>query len=194
MREITKVEPFGTDIDLNAGVMKDPDVHILRRASDMRGYYQDGEALEELIRKEEDPVHYEVFEKDIPEEYGQLRFSVSKLQPGIIGEECFMTKGHYHSVAQTAEIYLCLRGEGYMVMKTLEGRSKVEPMTPERLLYVSPYWAHRSVNTGNEPLISLCIYPGEAGHNYGGIEKEGFLQRIYLRDGKVEIVKHKPSP
>ena len=31
-----------------------------------------------------------------------------------------------------------------------------------------------SVNTGDEPLISFCVYPADAGHNYGDIEKEGF--------------------
>ena len=99
-----------------------------------------------------------------------------------------MTKGHYHSVAETAEIYLCLRGEGCMVMKTAAGRTLAESMKRWRLVYVPPYWAHRSVNTGGEPLISLCIYPAEAGHNYGDIEKQGFPQRVYRRKGTIEIV------
>ena len=188
MGEEPLFDPFGTDLDLIEGVMKEPDVRIERRASDMRGYYQNEEALEDIIRRGDDPVHYEVFEKDIPERYGQLRFSISKLQPGTVGEECFMTKGHYHSVAETAEIYLCLRGEGCMVMKTVDGRTLAESMKPGRLVYVPPYWAHRSVNTGGEPLISLCIYPAEAGHNYGDIEKQGFPQRVYRRKGTIEIV------
>ena len=188
MSDNTVVEPFGTEFDLLAGIMKDPDIHIERKASDMRGYYQDGEALEAIIIREKDPVHYEVFEKNIPEKYGQIRFSISKLQPGTVGEECFMTKGHYHEVIETAEIYLCLHGEGSMVMKTAEGRSRTEPMIPGRLVYVPPFWAHRSVNTGAAPLMSLCIYPGEAGHNYGDIEKEGFPLRIFRRNGQIEIV------
>ena len=49
--------------------------------------------------------------------------------------------------------------------------------------------AHRTVNTGDEPLISLCVYPGNAGHNYGDIEKEGFPIRVLKRSGKVEMVK-----
>jgi glucose-6-phosphate isomerase len=188
MDQQSMIDPFDTDFDLIEGTMKQPDTRIERRASDMRGYYQDGEALEDIIRRSEDPIHYEVFEKDIPEQYGQIRFSISKLQPGTVGEECFMTKGHYHTVVETAEIYLCLRGEGFMVMKTAEGRSGAESMQPGRLVYVPPYWAHRSVNTGDEPLISLCIYPAEAGHNYGDIEKQGFPQRVYRRKRKIEIV------
>jgi glucose-6-phosphate isomerase len=47
------------------------------------------------------------------------------------------------------------------------------------------------VNTGAEPLSSLCVYPAEAGHNYGDIEKEGFPLRVFRRSGKVEIVSSK---
>ena len=75
-----------------------------------------------------------------------------------------------------------------MLLKTVEGLCEPEAMEPGRLVYVPPYWAHRSINTGDEPLVSLCIYPGEAGHNYGDIEKQGFPKRIFKIDGQVKIV------
>ncbi len=102
-----------------------------------------------------------------------------------------MTKGHYHAVPGTAEIYLCLSGQGYMLMKLADGSSAYERFLPGRMVYVPPFWAHRTVNTGDEPLISFCVYPGDAGHNYGDIEKEGFPLRVFKRAGKVEIVKNK---
>jgi glucose-6-phosphate isomerase, archaeal len=178
--------PFGVDFDLAQGIMKDPDIHVVRRASSMRGLYSDPKALEELIAKN-DPVHYEVFEKQVPERPGHLKFCISKIYPGNVGGECFMTKGHYHAIPGTAEIYLCLRGEGYMLMKLATGQTAHERFQPGRMCYVPPLWAHRSVNTGEEPLISLCVYPAEAGHNYGDIEKEGFPLRVWIRRGKVEI-------
>jgi len=179
--------PFSTDIDLIWGIMKDPDNHIIRRASDLRGYYSDAAALEDMIRAG-DPILYEVFEKKIPEQHGHLQFCISLTRPGTVGEEFYLTKGHYHELADTAEIYLCLRGSGYMVMKTSARRSAVERFLPGRIVYVPPYWAHRTVNTGEEPLISFCVYPGDAGHNYGDVEKEGFSIRVFNRGGKVEIV------
>jgi glucose-6-phosphate isomerase len=188
MNEQDLFEPFDVDFDLAAGVMREPDVHVVRKASSMRGHYRDSPALEELIRGGDDPLHYEVFEKIVPEEHGHLRMAVSKLQPGTVAGECFMTKGHYHEVAGTAEIYLCLRGEGLMLMKTAAGRCEVRRMASGLLVYVPPYWAHRSVNCGTGPLISLCIYPAEAGHNYGDIVKEGFPKRIYKRDGEIQIL------
>lgn len=178
--------PFGVDIDLAEGVMHGPDRHVARTASDMRGHYRDEAALETLIAGG-DPLHYEVFEKDIPEAPGHVMFCISKLQPGVVGEECFMTKGHYHTIAETAELYWCLRGQGYMALKTPYGQCVLERMVRNRLVYVPPYWAHRSINTGGEPLISFCAYPADAGHNYGDIETEGFPKRVFLRGGKEVI-------
>ncbi|HOE67057.1 MAG TPA: glucose-6-phosphate isomerase family protein [Candidatus Hydrogenedentes bacterium] len=180
------MQPFGVDIDLVEGVMRDHDRVVVRRASAMLGHYADGAALQALIDAG-DPVHYEVFEKAVPAEYGHLLFCISKLYPGRVGDEYFMTKGHYHTVAETAEVYLCLRGKGYMLMKTAEGGCVPAPMARNRLVYVPPYWAHRSINTGDEPLISLCIYPGDAGHNYGDIEREGFPKRVFFRGGQEVI-------
>jgi len=174
--------PFAKEFDLERGEMLDPESRIARTASDMRGYYADGPALERLIREAGDPLHYEVFETPLPEAEGNLMFCISKLQPGLVGDEYFMTKGHYHQVSGAAEIYLCLRGEGLMLMKTASGECVAEPMRRGRLVYVAPHWAHRSINAGEEPLISLCLYPAGAGHNYGDIEREGFPRRV-VRSG-----------
>jgi glucose-6-phosphate isomerase len=181
------IDPFTVELDIDQGLMRDAKNHIVRKASDMRGHYKDAAALDALIGRA-DPLHYEVFEVPVPEQYGHLMYCISTLQPGLVGEECFMTKGHYHTVIETAEIYLCLRGEGYMLMKTSDGRPAAEKMSRGRMVYVPPYWAHRSVNTGTtEPLVSFCVYPGDAGHNYGDIETEGFPKRVFSRGGEIVI-------
>lgn len=181
------IEPFAQQFDLAAGIMEDPEQHLTRRASVMRGYYQDESALKRLIDEEQDPIHYETFESPVPEEVGHLRFCISKLYPGLVGEECFMTKGHYHTVVETGEIYLCLKGQGLMMMKLSDGRCQWQEFLPGRMVYVPPYWAHRSINTGDDPLISLCIYPGDAGHNYGDIATEGFPKRVFRRNGQIVV-------
>jgi len=179
--------PFSIDINLETGEIKGAANHIIRKDSDMKGFYADEKALDKRIKEKNNSLHYEVFEKPVPEEYGQLMYCVSKLQPGRVGDEFFMTKGHYHTIAETAEIYLCIKGEGYMLMKTSDDKFDAQKMTRGKMVYVPPYWAHRSVNTSNKPLISFCVYPGDAGHNYGDIEKQGFPKRIFLRNGKVVI-------
>lgn len=180
------MEPFGVDVDLDEGKFSTCKNHSLRRASSMRGYYRDVQALEDLIMHG-DPIHYEVFEQTVPEEYGQLMMGISKLYPGTIGDECFMTKGHYHQVLGTSEVYLCLKGRGYLVMKTKDGDFCALPMKRGQVVYVPPCWAHRSVNVSDEPLISFFVYNAESGHNYDDIEKEGFIKRVYRRNSKVII-------
>lgn len=179
------MQPFTVTIDFAENIMRGADQHNVRRASVMRGYYRDTAALERLIRDGGDPLHYETFEKHVPEEYGHLLFCISKIQPGVVGGECFMTKGHYHTQVNTGEVYFCLQGCGFMVMKTQDGRFDAQRMERGSLVYVPPYWAHRSVNTGRESLTMLAVWPADAGHNYGDIEKEGFPKRVYLRGGKV---------
>jgi len=186
-RGTSLIQPFSASIDLAEGMMTDYTSKTARSASSMRGHYADAAALERLIAAG-DPTHYEVFEKPVPEEYGHLMYCISRLQPGLVGDEYFMTKGHYHSVLHTGEIYLCLRGEGFMVMKTKDGKSAAEPMKRGGMVYVPPYWAHRSVNTGSEPLVSFCVYNAEAGHNYGDIETEGFVKRV-LRVGGAPVIR-----
>jgi len=186
--QTTFIHPFGVAFDLEQGLMHQAKSQLVRRASDMRGYYADEPALQRLIVDHSDPVHYEVFEVPVPEERGHLMYCISTLQPGQVGQEYFMTKGHYHSVPNTAEIYLCLRGEGYMVMKTKDGQCATERMTRGRMVYVPPFWAHRSVNTSaSEPLVSFCAYPAEAGHNYGDIAVQGFPKRLFARNGECRI-------
>lgn len=184
--ETTLIDPFAVDYDLVAGVMMNPKSTLTRRASDMKGYYKDEAALARLIAND-NPIHYEVFETPVPHEYGHLMYCISKLNPGVVGEECFMTKGHYHTAINTGEIYLALRGTGLMLMKTPSGICRYEQFSPGRMVYVPPYWGHRSINTGAEPLISFCVYPGDAGHNYGDIETEGFPKRVYQRNGRIVV-------
>lgn len=110
---------------------------------------------------------------------GELLMGISIVHPGKIGREYFMTKGHFHTIIDTAEIYYCLRGEGYMVMETPEGDTAVEALSPGKVLYVPPRWAHRSVCTGRqEDLVTFFAYPGNAGHDYGTIELLGFRKLV----------------
>ncbi|MCG8479936.1 MAG: glucose-6-phosphate isomerase [Spirochaetales bacterium] len=180
------IDPFSVNIDVDDASMPDATNRIVRRASDMRGYYVDEEALEAIVDGG-DPVHYEVFERPVPEEYGHLMFCISTLRPGRVGNEFFMTKGHYHTVLETAETYLGLKGEGYMILKTPDGVCEARSISRGTMVYVPPYWAHRSVNTSTEPLVSFCVYPGDAGHNYGDIQEQGFPKRVFLEDGRVVI-------
>ena len=186
------MQPFSSVIDRATGALTDPDNVYDRHLSAMVDMYEDAEAARAAMAAG-DPVIYKVYEKKLPEVAGELQWCMSVTLPGRIGREYYMTKGHFHQVRGTAEIYLCVRGTGYMLMETEEGETSAVEMRPEVAVYVPPFWAHRSVNTGDEPLISFCVYPGDAGHDYGAIETQGFRKRIVEIDGKPAIIDNTPQ-
>lgn len=182
-----KQHPFTFSISVPDETLSEYDNHIVRRLSAMVGQYQDAQAFTAMLSQ--DPVLYEVYEVKRPESEGELMNGISIVHPGKVGEEYFMTKGHFHTVLDTAEVYYCLKGEGVMVMETPEGEWSIEELHPGCVLYVPPRWAHRSVNTGQlVNLVTFFIYPGNAGHDYGTIEQQGFRKLVVERDGRVQVI------
>ncbi len=180
--------PYTFGLDTPGFVPSKYDNHIQRRLSAMRGQYLDGDSYARLLAQD-DRVLYEVYELKRPAIAGELLHGISIVHPGVVGDEYFMTKGHFHTVLDTAEIYYCLGGRGFMVMETPEGDWAVEELTPGKVLYVPPRWAHRSVNTDDsEDLITFFVYPGNAGHDYGSIEAQGFRKLVMKCDGRPTIV------
>jgi len=164
------------------------DNHIMRRLSDLEGQFFDHDAYSELLSSE-DLILYEVYEIKRPEVEGEILMGISIVHPGKVGNEFFMTKGHFHTALDTAEMYYCLHGEGFMVMETPEGDTSVEALSPGKVLYVPPRWAHRSVCTSRQQdLITFFAYPGNAGHNYGTIEKKGFRKIVIEGENGIEII------
>ncbi len=164
------------------------DNHIERRLSALRGQFVDETAYDAMLRAA-DRLIYEVYEVRRPEVEGELMMGVSIVHPGKVGREFFMTKGHFHTILETSEIYYCLHGEGFMVMETPEGDACVEPLSPGKVLYVLPRWAHRSVCSGSqEDLVTFFAYPANAGHDYGTIEQQGFRKLVLDGPDGPEIV------
>ena len=180
--------PFTFDISIPEGIPTRYDNHITRMLSAMKGQFYDQDSYAALLARE-DVVLYEVYEMKRPEVAGELLHGISIVHPGVVGDEYFMTKGHFHAELETAEVYYCLNGEGVMVMETPEGDWRVEELRPGRVLYVPPRWAHRSVNTSpDEDLVTFFVYPGHAGHDYGTIEHHGFRKLVVERDGQSQIL------
>ena len=180
--------PFSFDLETPNFIPSQFDNHIKRHLSKMDGQYLDQAAFENKLSND-DSLLYEVYELKRPEVAGEILHGISIVHPGKVGNEYYMTKGHYHTVLETAEIYYTLKGQGYMVMETPEGDWAVEKLKPGSVLYVPPRWAHRSVNIGKkEDLAMFFAYPGDAGHNYATIETQGFRKLILEVNGKAEIV------
>ncbi len=164
------------------------DNHIERRLSALRGQFLDQESYQQMLARN-DQLVYEVYEVRRPEVMGEMLLGISIVHPGKVGREFFMTKGHFHSVLETSEVYYCLRGEGFMVMETPEGDTSVQALSSGIVLYVPPRWAHRSVCTSRQGnLVTFFIYPANAGHDYGTIEQHGFRKLVLDGVNGPEIV------
>lgn len=161
---------------------------IQRRLSNMKGMYADETAYASMVR-EGDPLVYEFHDMGLPEEEGAIAFGTSITYAGKVGDEYFMTKGHFHTILETSEVYYCLRGQGYMLMENPEGDWEARELKPGCAVYVPERYAHRSINVGpNEPLITFFAFRADAGHNYGAIEARGFRKRVVERNGRPEII------
>jgi glucose-6-phosphate isomerase len=181
--------PFSIDILHEKNLqLSQYDNHVIRRLADLKGYFLDQEAFEARLAAE-NPMLYEVLEIKRPEVAGEMLYGLSIVHPGMIGDEYYMTKGHFHNAQEAAEVYYCLQGEGMMVMETRSGEWAVELLQPQKVLYVPPEWAHRSVNTSRtESLVTFFVYPGNSGHDYGSIEKQGFRKLIVERNGALQVI------
>jgi glucose-6-phosphate isomerase len=176
-----------TDFDMTTGLSETAQP-IQRYLSKMAGMFAD-EAAYAAQLKTEDVLVYEFFDMGVPDSEKEVAYGTSITYPGKIGDEYFMTKGHFHTVLDTAEAYYCLRGHGYMMMENPEGDWEVQELTPGKALYVPGRYAHRSINlSATEPLITFFAFPGHAGHDYGTIETKGFRKLVVERDGKPTII------
>jgi glucose-6-phosphate isomerase len=161
---------------------------VQRRLSEMAGMYLD-EATRAAMVAQNDPLVYEFHDLGVPEQPGAIAYGTSITYAGKVGDEYFMTKGHFHSIVETAEVYYCLRGQGLMLMENPEGDWEVREFSPGAAVYVPERFAHRSINThAIEPLVTFFAFRGDAGHDYGTIESRGFRKLAVERDGKCEMI------
>ena len=174
------------DFVLETGICQNH-ISSKRYLSNLRGLAANGTALEDMIKKE-DTLVYEFYEMGVPENPGDLAFGTSICYPGKIGDEFFMTKGHFHTILDTAEVYLCISGRGLVLMENPEGDISYEVLTSGKMAYVPKRYAHRSVNIGNKPFVQFFTFRADAGHDYGTIETRGFRKLVVERDGDFAVI------
>ncbi len=155
-----------------------------RRYSDMKNMYLDEEGRKTLENDGNDII-YRFYDMGIPEKDSDLVFGTSIVYPGKVGDEYHMTNGHFHTVLDTAEMYLCQAGHGMMMMESPEGDILYKEMRPGQAVYVPGRYAHRSINlSDSETLITFYVFRADAGHEYGSIKEKGFRKIVVERDGK----------
>lgn len=176
-----------TTINLSSGELAGDVTVGVKRLGDLAGVFADEAARASLPQDAVVyTVHSHVAERDGTP--GGLFFGTSFLNPGRVGDEYYMTRGHFHGRRETAEYYWCLRGEGILLLMDENRRCTPERMTPGSLHYIPGHVAHRLVNTGDQALTVGACWPSDAGHDYHAIEEQGFSARVVLRGCRAVVV------
>jgi glucose-6-phosphate isomerase len=161
---------------------------LSRRLGDLGDIFYDQPAFADM---QKDALVYEVVcSFPVPEgTEGGLFAGMTYIHPGRVGDEYFMTKGHFHQIRNRAEIYMCMEGEGMLILMN-EDRSLTwaETMRPGSIHYIGGYTAHRTANTGIGILSFAAIWPADAGHDYATISVHGFSKILVDNVGVPTLV------
>lgn len=181
--------PEGVSIDPRTGEVSPCTDRYTKTLGDLRGFFHDGETLEATIAQAGDLPVYEVI--GYRKEESDLAFGTTIMEPGKVGEEYFMTRGHFHVRRDRGEAYYTQSGEGLLLLESRAGESRVVEMKPGICAFIPPDWAHRSINTGSEKLVFTWFCATDAGHEYGEILERGMRRLVVDRGGKPAVA---PNP
>ena len=103
-----------------------PDViHRLKKLTELIGIFEDQAAFKNMDGNQ---LVYEV-DAFFPVKTGTeggLFFGLTHLYPGRVGNEYFMTKGHFHAIDNRAEYYWGIEGEGILLLMDKERNTRAE--------------------------------------------------------------------
>jgi glucose-6-phosphate isomerase len=179
------------NVDFATGALSGPSlIESTRTLVDLAGIFADQAAFEAL---DSSRVVYRVqsFQPVCGDTEGGLFWGATFLEPGLVGDEYFMTVGHFHTKRNRAEYYSTVLGRGALIFMDEARNSRVEWMTPGSIHYSPAYTAHRVANIGHFRLSFLACWPSDAGHDYETIRLRGFSARLRCVDGQPKVV---PQP
>jgi glucose-6-phosphate isomerase, archaeal len=180
--------PSPTWIDWNSGRLRGAGIESsVKKLGDLNGIFDDDAAWQRLDPATE--VYRVNFWRPVPDgTQGGLFWGTTTLQPGLVGDEYFMTHGHFHAAPDRAEYYATLSGSGCLILMDENGECSGQNMSAGSVHYIPGRVAHRVANTGTDPLVFLASWPSDAGHDYSSIRANGFSKRLLKQDGKPCLV------
>lgn len=141
----------------------------VRKLSDMKGFFKDEKAFEEILKKK-NPELYSVFIK----EFSPMMMGLTVINPGVVGKEFYFTKGHIHKKL-TPEFYILLEGKGELLIQ--KDKPKVIKLKLGEITLIPERYAHRLINTGRKKLKVLTIYHEDSKPDYKVKFKKRFFKK-----------------
>ena len=175
-------------VDLSTGeLLGSPVQNTVRTLLDLQGIFRDETAR--LAMDPDQPIYRVQASMPVPEGcQGGLFWGNTFIQPGTVGDEYFMTKGHFHADRSRSEYYLGLAGKGALILMDENRKTRFEVLERGSLHYIPPHTAHRVANIGESVLSFLACWPSDAGHDYQTIALEGFSARLRSVNGVPTLV------
>jgi len=167
-------------VDSATGALEGATSCYEKRLGDLDGLYFDTNAFARAAEHGADTIVYRVNDLRPSELAGDMIVGTSALEPGTIGEEYYMTRGHLHAKVDRPEVYHCVSGHGVMLLEDSRGNIDSIEMSPGTIAYVAPGWIHRSVNVGVERFVTVFSYPSDAGQNYEVIADAGGMAALVV--------------
>lgn len=152
------------------------------RIQDLTDVFDDEQARQHLAGEQ---VVYDVEMLATTPAEGELYTGVTHLYPGRVGCEYFMTRGHFHARREQGEVYFGLRGSGLLLLQTEQGEARLEKVFAGSVHIIPGFTAHRLINTGEEVLSALAVWPAIAGHDYAALAR-GFNIRVFEQNQRVQ--------
>ncbi|MCW6508886.1 glucose-6-phosphate isomerase [Lichenifustis flavocetrariae] len=177
------MEPLCLQVDVAKGTLAGGSGRYEKRLSDLGGIYADRQAFEAMLA-EGDPVVYAVEDLKPNTHPGDMIFGVTRMRPGKIGAEFFVTRGHIHATGNRPEIYYGESGTGLMQLESPAGESRLIEIRPRSVCYVPPFWIHRSINIGHDDLVMTFAYPADSGQDYDIIARAGGMKQRVIDNGQ----------
>lgn len=177
-------DPVSSVVDPTRGGMSGNTGRYEKRLSDLSGLYADESAFQTLLKERGDSVVYDVEDFRPGTHSGDLIYGVTRMSPGRIGGEFFLTRGHIHEKADRPEIYYGQKGLGLMQLELPAGETRIVEIGPQTICYVPPFWIHRSINIGTEDLVMVFAYPSDSGQDYGIIEASNGMRHRVMAGGE----------
>lgn len=162
-----------------------------RRLDEARPYFKDKDAgfSSDYLYAMHRGVHLKE-DENLFKEYG-LRYDITQILPGLIGEEFIKTIGHYHKDS-SSEIYEVLHGEALFLFQEVSGGEiyLIKAEIGEKVVIPLGY-GHITVNCGNNYLVVADVSSIDMEPDYDFFKKYGgAAYHIVKNNGDIKAIKN----
>ncbi len=161
--------------------------HVQRRLSDLVDHFTDHSASNDILT-DSNPLVYEYWEREYEGTSQGISFGMTRIHPGQVGNEYYLTKGHFHADDYGDEIHITLSGQGLLLLFNKDGSCQTFEMLADKMNYLPGNLAHRTINTGSTPLVFVGFWPPKIIHDYETILQNGFPKLVIAGPEGPELV------